>query len=77
MRTTLCVLAAVGLLAIPVVGQVQQVPGEPARRPSTIAELQELMKAQTEAIQALHARVVTLEARVKKLEDERAGSNPR
>ena len=77
MRTTLWVLAAGALLLIPVVGQVQQVPGESTRRPATVADLQELMKAQTEAIQALHARVVTLEARVKKLEDERAGGNPR
>ena len=51
MRTTLWVLAAGALLLIPVVGQVQQVPGEPTRRPGTIAELQELMKAQTDAIQ--------------------------
>jgi polyhydroxyalkanoate synthesis regulator phasin len=71
------VIAAGALLAIPVIGQVQQVPGESTRRPSTIPELQELMKAQTEAIQALHARVVTLETRVKKLEDERASGTPR
>ena len=79
MRTVLVFLAAGMLLAVPIVGNVQQVPGEATRRPGTVSvtELQELMKAQTEAIQALHERVVSLEARVKKLEDERPGGNPR
>jgi cell division protein FtsB len=35
------------------------------------------MEAQTEAIQDLHKRVLALEARVKKLEDEKAGGNSR
>lgn len=77
MRTTLIVLAAGAMLALPLIGNVQQVPGESTRKPPAAADLQTLIAAQTEAIQALHRRVVTLEARVKKLEDERAGGTPR
>jgi hypothetical protein len=77
MRTALIVLTAGAMLAMPLIGNVQQVPGESTRKPPAAADLQALIAAQTEAIQALHKRVVTLEARVKKLEDERAGGNPR
>lgn len=77
MRTTLIVLAAGAMLAMPLVGNVQQVPGESTRKPPAAADLQTLISAQTEAIQALHKRVVALETRVKKLEDEKAGGNPR
>jgi hypothetical protein len=76
MRTTLIVLAAGAMLAIPLIGRVQQVPGA-STRPPAVTDLQKLMEAQTEAIQALHKRVVTLEARVKKLEDEKSGGNSR
>lgn len=63
------VLVAALLLAVPVTGRVQQVPGEGVKTPpATIADLQNLIKAQTEAIQALHTQVVDLEARVAKLE---------
>jgi hypothetical protein len=76
MRTTLIVFAAGAMLAMPLIGKVQQVPGESTRNPPATVDLQALVAAQTEAIQALHKRVVALEARVKKLEEERAG-NPR
>jgi len=76
MRTTLIVIAASALLAIPIIGRVQQVPGA-APRPSATTDLQKLMEAQTEAIQDLHKRVLALEARVKKLEDEKAGGSSR
>jgi hypothetical protein len=76
MRTTLIVLAAGAMLAIPLIGRVQQVPGA-APRPPAVSDLQKLMEAQTEAIQDLHKRVLTLEARVKKLEDEKAGGSSR
>ena len=56
MRTTLIVLAAGAMLAIPLIGKVQQVPGA-APRPPAVADLQRLMEAQTEAIQDLHKRV--------------------
>jgi uncharacterized protein YlxW (UPF0749 family) len=77
MRTTLIILAASSMLALPLIGNVQQVPGESTRRPSTAADLQKLMELQTKAIESLNERVVKLEARVKKLEDERGGGNPR
>jgi len=73
MRSTLIVLAAGALLAIPIVGNVQQVPGESTRRPANVADLTALMEAQTEAIQALHKRVVALESRIKILEDKNDG----
>ena len=76
MRTTLIVLAAGAMLAIPLIGRVQQVPGA-STRPPAAADLPRLVEAQTAAIQDLHKRVLTLEARVKKLEDERAGGNSR
>jgi hypothetical protein len=76
MRTTLIVLAAGAMLTIPLIGRVQQVPGA-APRPPAVADLQKLMEAQTEAIQDLHKRVLMLEARVKKLEDEKAGGSSR
>jgi hypothetical protein len=76
MRTTLIILAAGAMLAIPLIGRVQQVPGA-ATRPPAVADLQKLMEAQTEAIQTLHKRVVALEARVKSLEDEKSGGNSR
>jgi cell division protein FtsB len=78
MRTSLIVLVAGSMLALPIVGNVQQVPGEAGRRAvTTVIELQGLMELQTEAIQALRKRVEALDARVKKLEDERAAGNSR
>lgn len=77
MRTTLIVLTAGAMLAMPLIGNVQQVPGESTRKPPAAPDLQALVAAQTEAIQALRKRVVTLESRVKKLEEERTGGNSR
>ena len=73
MRTLSICLVAATLLFIPIVGQVQQAPANAqvpshADSESAIANLRALMKAQTEAIQALQSRVVTLETRVEKLE---------
>ena len=50
MRTTLIVLAAGAMLALPLIGNVQQVPGESTRKPPAAADLQTLIAAQTEAI---------------------------
>ena len=77
MRTRLRILVAGVLLALPIVGNVQQVPGESTRRPSTVTDLQKILDLQTKAIESLNERMKTLDARVKKLEDERAGGTSR
>jgi len=77
MRKSLVVIAGAVLLAAPLVGNVQQAPAEVNRAPASLAELQNLMSAQTEAIKALHKRVIELETRVKKLEDVERSSDGR
>jgi hypothetical protein len=72
MRTFRIVAASCLLLAFPMVGSVQQAPGEVRQPRDGIPELQELLKVQTAAIKALRTRLETLEARVKTLEQERA-----
>jgi hypothetical protein len=78
MRRTKVLLIAGVLLALPIIGWVQQMPGEvKATQPATaLAELQALVKTQTEAIQVLHTKVVELEARVEKLEQHKPGKDP-
>ena len=79
MRLTRIGLVAGLLLTAPIIGHVQQVPGEVASaRPATaLAELQVLVKTQTEAIQILHAQVKALETRVEKLEKHKPAEDPR
>jgi cell division protein FtsB len=65
------------LVALPSVGIVQQAPQEPKRGAAAISELQQLVAVQTQAIQALRASIVDLEARIKRLESARdAGDTP-
>jgi hypothetical protein len=75
MRLTRICFAAALLLGLPIIGNVQQAPGAATttRPASALSELQALVKTQTEAIQALHAKVVDLEARVEKLEKRKPG----
>ena len=72
MRKLLAIIAVGSLLAIPLVGHVQQRPQSPVATQSTaIADLQRLVATQTEAIGALHAQLTALEERVKTLEEAR------
>jgi hypothetical protein len=73
MRKSIVVAAAGLLLAIPLVGYVQQVPE--AAKPPSATDLVTLVSAQTKAINALNKRIVELEKRVKALE-ETAGPSP-
>lgn len=71
MRKSIVIIAAACLLAIPLVGTVgaQQMPGEINKNPPpSLAQLQKLVSAQTEAITDLHKRVTALETRVTELE---------
>ena len=72
MRTIRLAAAGCLLLLLPVVASVQQVPGAIRTPPDGVAELKELMSAQTAVIKALKARVEALEQRVKALEESRS-----
>jgi hypothetical protein len=71
MRRVLIVALTTLLVTLPSVGIVQQAPQEPKRGAAAISELQQLVAVQTQAIQALRARVIDLEARVQRLESAR------
>jgi hypothetical protein len=72
MRTIRIAAAGCMLLLLPVVGSVQQAPNAMRTPPEGVAELKELMSAQTALIKALKGRVEALEERVKVLEESRS-----
>ncbi len=78
MRLMRISLVAAALLCAPIIGRAQQeVPDIPkGPKPAAgVTELQTLVKTQTLAIQALHEKVLALEARVDKLEKRKPGSD--
>jgi len=77
MHHTRLALFAGLMLLMPIVGDVQQVPQEPASAATAIADLKTLMKAQTTTIQLLRTRIADLDKRVTKLEEESARNPPR
>jgi hypothetical protein len=77
MRKLLPVAFGCLLLSIPLVGYVQQAPGEAFDQEDGMERLQDLLKAQTEALKALRDRVEKLETRLKKLEDARPAGDGR
>jgi uncharacterized coiled-coil protein SlyX len=77
MRPSIKTIAVAGvLLAIPLIGHVQQVPQQAPQPAPTFKELVQLVSAQTEVIKSLNKRVAELEQRVKALE-EKAAEPPR
>jgi hypothetical protein len=76
MRPSIKTIAVAGvLLAIPLIGHVQQVPGPPRAVQPSFKDLVQLVSKQTEIITSLNERVGALEKRLKALEEKPTGSS--